>query len=284
MSPFSTSSPAGTESERRRRRRSRTATAALGGLVLAALLTAGCSSDDDAAADADPTTTTAPHAGDHAAADESAPLEGEAMPTDACGHFAALSASMAGDPSVAGPALAGFVESLPAELTTDGTTVVDGLTAAFDGDQEAMFAPEFTAAYETVGDAMWAGCEAQSRLDVTGIDYGFDGLPDEVPAGTMALRFTNGTTSAEPHELIVLRRPPGDTTPLDDIAAMPPEQVMEDYPMTGVVFADGPDASSTAFIDLPTGSYVAICTIPVGGAETGDPHATHGMIAALEAT
>ena len=53
--------------------------------------------------------------------------------------------------------------------------------------------------------------------------------------------------------------------------------------MTGVVFVDSAEASSTSFIDLPTGRYIAICTIPVGGGESGDPHAAHGMIAELEA-
>ncbi|MDQ2678429.1 MAG: hypothetical protein M3Y51_06755 [Actinomycetota bacterium] len=287
--------PAGPAPTRVRRRRPRAATLALGGLALAALLSAGCSSDDDADASSDPTTTAAHDAGhddghddgadDGADAPEGpAPLVGTEMSEESCGHFATLSASMvAGDPTVAGPALEMFVPSLPPELSAQGTTVVDGLSAAFEGDQEAMFAPEFLEAHQAVGDAMWAGCVAQSRPDVTGVDYGFEGLPEQVPAGMMALRFTNGTSSSEPHELIILQRPPGDTTPIDDIAAMSPEKIMEDFPMIGVVFVDTPEASSTSFIDLPTGSYIAICTIPVGGGETGDPHASHGMIAELEA-
>lgn len=268
------------------KRRHRAGALVVGGLALGALLVAACSDDDSA----DRTTTTEAHDGKH---DEPtgtdpdptgpAPLEGEPMSSDACGHFATLGASMtSGDPTVAGPSLELFAASLPAELTTSGTTVVDGLGAAFEGDEEAMFSPAFTAAYEEVGDAMWAGCEAQARLDVTGVDYGFEGLPSTTPAGMTALRFTNGTSSAEPHELIVLQRPPGDTTPIEEIAEMAPEKVMEDFPMIGVVFVDTPEASSTTFIDLPAGRYVAICTIPVGGAETGDPHAAHGMIAELE--
>ena len=275
--------------DRTRRRRPRAASIALGGLALTALLAVGCSSDDDADASAD-TTTTVHDAGHDSGSDTGddkkgpAPLEGTEMSADACGHFATLSASMVtGDGTVAGPALELFVPSLPADLTAQGTVVVDGLSAAFEGDQEAMFAPGFVEAYEEVGDVMWAGCEAQSRPDVTGVDYGFEGLPSEVPAGMMALRFTNGTSSAEPHELIILQRPPGDTTPIDEVAKMSPDQIMEDFPMIGVVFVDSPDASSTSFIDLPTGSYIAICTIPVGGGESGDPHAAHGMIAELEA-
>lgn len=249
-------------------------------------MAAGCS-DDDAA---DTTTTEAAHdAGDHGAeepggaSDGPAPLEGEPMSADACGHFGALSASMGGDPTIAGPALEMFVDTLPAELREHGATVVDGLGAAFEGDPSAMSDPEFVASFEAVGDAMWAGCEAASRLDVTGVDFGFDGLPETVPAGMMALRFTNGTSADEAHELLVLQRPPGDTTPIDEIAEMSPDEIMTDYSMVGLAFAETPEAASTSFIDLPTGSYVLVCTIPVGGGETGDPHSQHGMIAALEA-
>jgi hypothetical protein len=253
-----------------------------GGLLAAALLAGACSDDEDAS------TTTA---GDHHESSTSAPdgtpagapLEGEPVPAEACGHFSTLSAAMTGDPSIAGPALEMLVPSLPAELSEDGTTVVDSLRAAFDGDQTVFGDPEFLAAFEQLGTAMWAGCDAASRLDVTGVDYGFEGLPEQIPAGLLALRFTNGTGNEEPHELIVLQRPPGDETPIEEIAEMSPDEVMTDFPMTGVVFADSAEQSSATFMELPTGRYVAICTIPVGGGESGDPHAAHGMVAEFEA-
>lgn len=284
-------SPSRPHADRTRRRRPRAATVALSGLALTALLAVGCSSDDDADASSDTSTTVHDAATDDGGKNdggkndggEGAPLEGAAMSEEACGHFATLSASMVGDPSVAGPALELFPASLPIDLQPQGSSVVDGLSAAFEGDPEAMSSPEFVLAYGSVGDAMWAGCEAQSRVDVTGVDYGFEGLPSEVPAGLMALRFTNGTSSAEPHELIILQRPPGDETPLDEIAEMSPDEAMKDFSMVGVVFAETADAASASFVELPTGRYIAICTIPVGGAESGDPHAAHGMIAELEA-
>jgi hypothetical protein len=270
--------------------RRRLTTLALGGLAVTGLLTSACSSDDDAA---DDTTTTAhvDHDGgaqngggdDGGSADAGAPLLGEPMSADACGHFSTLSMSMAGgDPTVAGPALEMFVDTLPAELTEQGTVYVDSLTAAFDGDPDVIMSPEFVAANQAIGDAMFEGCEVAERLDVAGVDYGFEGLPDSIANGLVAVRFTNQTANEEPHELIVLQRPPGDETPLDDIAAMSPDEVMEDFPMMGVVFADSAGGTSTSFMELPAGSYVAICTIPIGGGEQGDPHAAHGMIAEFE--
>ena len=267
--------------------RRRLTTLAIGGLAVTGLLSAACSSDDDAADD----TTTTSHA-DHNGGDEGgdggstgggAPLLGEPMSTDACGHFTTLSMSMAGgDPTVAGPSLEMFVDTLPAELSEQGTVYVDSLTAAFDGDPDAIMSPEFVEANQAIGDAMFEGCEVAERVDVAGIDYGFEGMPDSVAAGLVALRFTNQTSNEEPHELIVLQRPPGDETPLDEIAAMTPDEVMTDFPMIGVVFADSAGGTSTSFMELPTGSYIAICTIPIGGGEEGDPHAAHGMIAEFE--
>ena len=281
-------SPSRPHADRTRRRRPRAATLALSGLALTALLAVGCSSDDDTSADTSTTVHDAAHDDDGGSTDgdsgtDGAPLEGEAMSEESCGHFATLSAAMVtGDATVAGPALELFPSTLPIDLQSQGSSLVGGLSAAFEGDPEAMSSREFELSLDSVGGAMWAGCEAQSRVDVKGIDYGFEGLPAEVPAGMMALQFTNGSTT-EPHELIILQRPPGDTTPIDDIAKMSPDEIMTDFPMVGVVFVESPDTSATSFIDLPTGSYIAICTIPVGGGETGDPHASHGMIAELEA-
>lgn len=252
-------------------------------LLATSLLAGGCSNDEDAStttvADGHhETTTSTPDV-----TPASAPLEGDAVAAEACGHFSTLSAAMTGDPSIAGPALEMLVPSLPEELSQDGTTVVDSLRAAFDGDETVFGDPAFLDAFEQLGTAMWAGCEAASRLDVTGVDYGFEGLPDEIAAGLVALRFTNGTGNDEPHELIVLQRPPGDETPIEEIAEMSPDEVMADFPMTGVVFADAAEQSSASFMELPTGRYIAICTIPVGGGESGDPHAAHGMVAEFEA-
>lgn len=257
---------------------------AFGGLAITALLSAACSSDDEA----DGTTTTHEDHGDAPSSDgdgdgASAPLLGEPVSSDACGHFSTLSMSMAGgDPSVAGPSLELFVDTLPPELAEAGTTYVETLSAAFEGDQDGIMSPEFVTASQQIGDAMFEGCEVAERLDVAGVDYGFEGLPEQVSSGLVALRFTNQTSNAEPHELIVVQRPPGDETPIDEIAEMSPDEVMTDYPMIGVAFADTEGTTNTSFLELPAGSYVAICTIPVGGGESGDPHAAHGMIAEFE--
>ena len=243
-----------------------------GGVALTALLAGACSDDDTASSST--TTTEAP---------AQAELIGEAVDPAACEGFAALSAAMTGDPSAAGEAIEQFEGSVPDELAEQGEIVASAFRGAMDGDDAAMASEEFGAAHSAVGTAMFEGCPASARVDVTGVDYGFEGVPEQVAAGNVAVRFTNQTSNEEPHELILLSRPEGDDTPLDELAAMAPDELMSSMPMAGVVFADRQGSESTAFMELEPGRYVAICTIPVGGGESGDPHATHGMIAELEA-
>jgi hypothetical protein len=247
----------------------------VGGLAVTSLLGVACSDDETASGTTD--------AGDTTTSAAEAELLGKAVDPEACDGFAALSAAMTGDPSQAEGAIEQFESSLPEDLTEDGSTVAASFRAAVDGDESAMTSEEFSAASAAVGTTMFEGCPASARLDVTGIDYGFEGVPEQVSAGNVAVRFTNQTSNTEPHELIVLARPDGDETPLEEIATMSPDDLMGSMPMAGLVFADRQGAESTAFMQLEPGRYVAICTIPVGGGETGDPHATHGMIAEFEA-
>ena len=114
------------------------------------------------------------------------------------------------------------------------------------------------------------------------IDGEAEGLPEDVPAGRVALRFLNDSEHSEAHELILLRRPDGDTTPVADLAMKAPDELMGTYSMAGVVFADQAGMSNTVLLDLEPGSYVAICTIPVG--QTTTTHAMSGMVADLEVT
>jgi len=289
-----TAHPSPHPSSQRPRARRRWSALAVSGLAVTALLAGACGSDDDAGDDT--TTSHADHAdapagngddhGDDGAGGGgtggSAPLQGEAVSAESCGAFDYLSRAMTADPDLAPSALERFEMNIPPDLTEQGAVVVESLTAAFAGDEAAFGDPAFVSAFEEVGDAMWGGCEVAERLDVTGVDYGFEGLPEKVAAGLVALRFTNQTSHEEPHELIVLQRTSGDDLTLDEIADMGVDEVMADFPMIGVAFADAAGTSSTTFMELPTGRYLAICTIPVGGGESGEPHSAQGMIAEFE--
>src|SRR3546814_7465974 len=97
------------------------------------------------------------------------------------------------------------------------------------------------------------------------------------------IRFTNDTEHDEPHEMVLFRRNDGVDDPIEDLLALPEDEVMSKVSMAGVVFADAPGSEAAAMLDLEPGSYVAICFIPTGGAEDGPPHIVGGMVAEFDA-
>jgi len=115
--------------------------------------------------------------------------------------------------------------------------------------------------------------EPAADLTVRLRDFSFD-LPDELPAGQMAIKVTND--GPEPHEFNIMRLADGKTA--DDVAQFlaapngPP-------PFTAVGGMNGLDIglSGYAEFDFEPGTYVAICNIPSPKAE-GHPHSALGML------
>lgn len=142
-------------------------------------------------------------------------------------------------------------------------------------------------------------------VEVTAVDYGYEGLPEQVDAGTK-LSLANDST-AELHELVVFALPETEQRSVDELLALPEEEL-------GALFA-GPPAlvilsppGSSADAAIPAvgdgtitdpGRYLVFCTIPTGadpaaflaGAQAGGdgapdvpggpPHFTQGMFAEL---
>ncbi len=242
---------------------------AVTGLSLTLLVTAAACGDDDEAAGND-TTTSAVAA---------------AVSPEACDAYVALSGALAGDPSQAGPVLEAFEGTAPAALAESAATMAAAYEELAGGGDPSVFGePAFVEASAAVADAYFAGCETSAQLDVDGVDYGFEGLPEEIEAGRVALRFTNATEHDEPHELVLFRRLPGTDETVEELLALPEEEVMSKVAMAGVVFADAPGAEATSMLDLEAGDYIALCFIPIGGGEDGPPHFTGGMVAELTAT
>jgi hypothetical protein len=239
-----------------------TAAAALALLLTGALAACG---DDDADGG---TGTTAP------------PSEEAAFDAAACDAFAGVTAGFAGDPAVAGEAAADLVAAVPDDLADHATAIADAF-AAMESDPEALGAPEFVAGWQAVGDAAFDGCETEEAVDVRGVDFAFTGLPAELPAGRVALRLTNESESGDPHELVLVRRLPGTDAPVEDLLALPPDQLFSQVAMTAVLFVEEPDGSAAGLVDLEAGDYVAVCMLPTNGDETS-PHAEHGMTFEIE--
>lgn len=204
----------------------------------------------------------------------------EPLPSAACDAYATIGAAMFGDPS----AVPAAVETLTAEAPEGLADAAAAYGGAFDammtGDESAMESPEFAAAAETLGEAVYDSCDAADQIDVSGIDYGFEGLPDTIDAGRVAIRFTNNTEMDEPHELVLMRKVEGVTETASELLALPEEELMSKIIPAAVVFADAKDGTGVALVDLEAGNYVAVCMIPTHG--DGAPHAMNGMVADVE--
>lgn len=140
---------------------------------------------------------------------------------------------------------------------------------------------------------------ADGTLQITGVDYGFEGFPETVEVGT-ELTFRN-SSDTEFHEMAVMRLADDEDRSVEELLALPPEEAMASMTFVGVAVAPPAQAGEVVDGDLTLdepGRYVATCFIPVGadpevvaaameGAEDGPPpemgdgapHAMEGMVA-----
>jgi hypothetical protein len=148
-----------------------------------------------------------------------------------------------------------------------------------------------------------------SVIAVTAVDFGYEDLPDSVPAGSR-LTLANNAPS-ELHELVAFRLPDDETRPVAELMSLPPEEMGSLFagePATVLLTPPGGDASDQiAAVGDGTlsepGRYLVLCAIPTGvspdvylaaAAESGGgppeiegggpPHLVHGMWAELTVT
>lgn len=147
---------------------------------------------------------------------------------------------------------------------------------------------------------------AAETVEVTAVDYGFEGLPESVAAGTM-LSLINAS-QVEVHELVAFRIPDDEERSVDELLALPEEEQMALFqgpPAAVILAAPGSSESIYAVGDgvlTEAGRYLVACFIPVGAdpeafmeaaassgdeppeVEGGAPHFTEGMWAELTVT
>lgn len=193
-----------------------------------------------------------------------------------CDAFAAIGASMFGDPS----GVPDQVDILVAETSDDLEDAAEvygaAMVAAMNGDESAMDSAEFASAAEDVGTAATQSCDTVANLDVTGVDFAFDGLPEQVDAGRIGIEFTNGTTTDEEHEMLVLQRIGDSDETVEELLELPEEELFGKVAPMAVTYADAAGDTHHALVDLEAGDYIAICMIPTAG--EGPPHALNGMV------
>ncbi len=177
----------------------------------------------------------------------------------------------------------------PDEISEEADIVVDALIAS-DFDFGTTFAdPEVSAAVERIEAFEVESCGASpdegddeedalvleptpgaTLVPVSGVDFAFDGIPAEIPAGPVSFAFDNDGESA--HEMFVARI--GDGFTLDELLALDSEPTEEQAEEIGGTFGSPGDPTSYVNGDLEPGTYAVVCFIPGPG---GKPHYELGM-------
>jgi hypothetical protein len=117
-----------------------------------------------------------------------------------------------------------------------------------------------------------------TSVSTTAVDYGFEGIPASLPAGTAKIKFANGAPK-EQHEIAIVRLLPGNED-------MDPVKLFEMSDKKAAKYADldtatfafaRPGETTYTVTELEPGTYVYGCFIPVGGKKHGAPHYMKGM-------
>jgi hypothetical protein len=162
----------------------------------------------------------------------------------------------------------------PPEVSEPVGVVVDATRqAAVDETPEAFMSRAFSDAENEVASYMFDNCEAFAKLDVTAVEYAFEGVPDSVTAGGIALRFTN--EGDQFHEFILFRKNDGVTESFDEILALPEGQREELMTFAGAANREPGEPPIVTVFQAEAGEYIALCFVPVEG--DGQPHFVEGQ-------
>jgi len=178
------------------------------------------------------------------------------------------------DPEALNEALTAFEDNAPADLEDATTTFVDAARE----DPAALFEdPEVQEAGMEISEAVYNDCGFE-QVEVTGLDYSFEGIPEEVTSGDVAFQFTND--GEEPHEMLIVRINDDADMTIDEIIELPQREAQELVTSEAATFAE-PGGTDWTMNNLEAGSYAALCFV-----ETADgvPHVVEGMVYPFEVT
>jgi hypothetical protein len=191
------------------------------------------------------------------------------------------------DPATLTPLLDEVDENAPDDLAEPlGVMTGAARQVLENGDFSSFESPEFTDAQSTVDPWMFEHCDFEQKVEVSAADFEFEGLPDELDAGSAAILMTND--GAEAHEMAIMRKADGVTQSWDEILALPQEEAEALVEQVGGTFAPTNGAKGLAIVELAPGEYLAACFVPAGTTVasdgsftegTGTPHFMHGMTA-----
>lgn len=168
------------------------------------------------------------------------------------------------DPDVV-DAINGLLDDLdataPPEIASQVTTVTAALRQAIETgfEQDPFEDPAVQEAGDAIDVFVNNNCGFEI-LDVTGLEYEFEGIPKSVPAGVVGFSFTND--GAEVHELVIFRIKGGES--LKKLLKLSEKKLEKKVEFINATEAPPGESAGTIYADLKPGRYGAVCHIPVG--------------------
>lgn len=177
----------------------------------------------------------------------------------------------------------------PPQIATQVQAVVAATrTAVQRGRDPFQVDPDFGQNFNTIQQYRYDSC-GYTQLDVTGIEYEFQGLPETVSPGPVAIRFTD--TGAELHELVIFRLKGKES--LRKLLGLSDKEQERKVEFVGATEAIQNETTYT-IADMSTpGRYGVACFLPVGSTSKkkaeeaehehggGTPHWKKGMRATI---
>ena len=165
----------------------------------------------------------------------------------------------------------------PATLSAEIAPLTDTVEALAAGDPEPFSADETFEQYNVFLGSSVDACPFE-KTSVEAGDYWFKGVPETLTAGTVALQFTN-TSDDEDHEFVLFKKnDPAQSA--EEILALDESEMEGAITFAGVAWAS-PGEKGTGLVSVEPGSYLALCFVPIGGADDAAPHFTAGQVAEL---
>jgi hypothetical protein len=147
-------------------------------------------------------------------------------------------------------------------------------------DFDVLFTPQFSAAAAAIYPTFDEGCGIPV-VEAVATDYAFGGVPDTLAAGPTAFMVHNDSDTGEAHELLLARVNDGVELTLDEILALPEDEIDANVSFVNAAYTPGPDFTAGVIVNVTPGRYVYACGVAQGsvnGADgTGPPHFTMGM-------
>lgn len=167
----------------------------------------------------------------------------------------------------------------PAEVDEAVERLTTGVRSTLDDPERGLLEDEF-AANGQVDEFVLEHCAVAQRIEITARDHEFEGIPDKINAGRVAVTFHNKGDEIHMLQFLMVQETRGMTT--EEMLAVPPREA---WNLSGgpMVLASG-GYSDTVLMDLLPGRHIAVDPLPLGTvlpgvSGWGEPHHTRGMFA-----